>query len=107
MVGFSLLQIEPEAPRRPRHGLLVLSGALKRLRGAGAYPDPMRAARAQWDCLRLAAKAADRAKAAEELRPDFERRLRELGYGPLGVAHAFNLLSGPGTVTDALEALER
>jgi hypothetical protein len=45
--------------------------------------------------------------AAEELRPDFEKRLGELGYDFLGIAHAFSLLSGPGTVSDAVEALER
>ncbi len=59
------------------------------------------------ESLRLAAKAADREKAAEELRPDFEKRLRELGYGSLGIAQAFSLLSGPGTVAEALEALQR
>jgi hypothetical protein len=62
---------------------------------------------AEWESLRLAAKAADRAKAADELRRDFERRLQELGYTPLGIAHAFSLLSGPGTVAEALEVLER
>jgi len=57
--------------------------------------------------LRLAAKAADRAKAAEELRPQFEERLRDLGYGPHGIARAFSMLSGAGTVAEAVEALER
>lgn len=57
--------------------------------------------------MRLAAKASDRAKAADELWPDFERRLKELGYTPLGIAHAFSLLSGPGTVAEALEVVER
>jgi hypothetical protein len=61
----------------------------------------------EWEGLRLAAKAADRAKAADELRPAFERRLQELGYAPLGIARAFSLLSGAGTVAEALEALER
>lgn len=56
--------------------------------------------------LRDAAKAADRAKAAEELRPAFEKRLGELGYHPLAIAHAFSLLRGPGTVAEALEALK-
>lgn len=68
---------------------------------------PLRPAPGEWDSLRLAAKAADRAKAAEELRPEFEKRLKRLGYGPLGIAHAFSILSGPGTVAEALEALER
>jgi hypothetical protein len=57
--------------------------------------------------LRLAAKAADRVKTAEAFRPDFERQLRDHGYGPRGIAHAFSLLSGPGTVPEALDALER
>jgi hypothetical protein len=60
-----------------------------------------------WASLRLAAKAADRAKAADELRPDFENRLKALGYTPRGIARAFSLLSGPGTVAEALEVLER
>jgi hypothetical protein len=57
--------------------------------------------------LRLAAKAADRAKAAEVERPIFERRLRELSYSPRSIAHAFSILSGPGTVAEALEVLKR
>jgi hypothetical protein len=48
--------------------------------------------------LGLAAKGADRAKAAEVGRPAFERRLRELGYGPRSIAHGFAMLSGSGTV---------
>ncbi len=56
-------------------------------------------------CLRLAAKASDRATAAEKLRPAFERRLKELGYGPLAIAHAFTLLQGPGSVDEALAEL--
>ena len=59
----------------------------------------------EWDCLRLAAKAADREKAAEKLRPAFEQRLKDLGYGPLAIAHAFSTLTGPGTVTEALAEL--
>jgi hypothetical protein len=58
-----------------------------------------------WDSLRLAAKAADRAKAAEKLRPGFEKRLKELGYGPRAIAHAFSTLTGPDTVADALAEL--
>jgi len=57
--------------------------------------------------LRLAAKAADREKAARQEWPAFEERLRQLGYGPPAMAHAFSILSGPGTVNEALEALER
>jgi hypothetical protein len=52
--------------------------------------------------LRLAARAADRAKAAEQQRPASEERLRQLGYGPRAIAHAFATLSGPGTVAEAL-----
>jgi hypothetical protein len=57
--------------------------------------------------LRLAAKAADRAKAAQQQWPAFERRLRALGYSPRSIAHAFSILCGPGTVPEALQALER
>jgi len=57
--------------------------------------------------LRLAAKAADRASTASRERPAFEKRLSELGYGPRAIAHAFSTLSGPGTVAEALETLER
>jgi hypothetical protein len=56
--------------------------------------------------LRLAAKAADREKAARQEWPTFEKRLRELGYGPRAIAHAFSTLSGPGTVAEALEVLK-
>lgn len=56
--------------------------------------------------MRLAAKAADRAKAADELWPEFERRLKELGYSARGIARAFSVLSGPGTVDEALHVLE-
>jgi hypothetical protein len=57
--------------------------------------------------LRLAAKAADREKAAGVEWPAFEGRLRELGYGPRAIAHTFSTLSGAGTVAEALEVLER
>lgn len=57
--------------------------------------------------LHLAAKAADREKAAREQWPAFESRLRDLGYGPRAIAHAFSTLSGPGTVAEALEVLKR
>jgi len=66
----------------------------------------MRPSPGEWDCLRLAAKAADRAKAAEALRPAFEERLRELGYSSLAIAHAFSTLTGPGTVEEALGELK-
>jgi hypothetical protein len=56
--------------------------------------------------LRLAAKAADRGKAAREQWPVFEERLTELGYSPRAIAHAFRTLSGPGTVAEALDALK-
>ena len=55
--------------------------------------------------LRLAAKAEDREKAARQEWPAFEERLRQLGYGPRAIAHAFSTLSGPGTVAEALEVL--
>jgi hypothetical protein len=61
----------------------------------------------KWDDLRLAAKAAERSKAGKELWPAVEKRLKELGYGPRGIAHAFSTLTGPGTVTDALATLAR
>ena len=55
--------------------------------------------------LRLAAKAADRGKAASREWPVFEERLTELGYSPRAIAHAFSTLSGPGTLAEALEVL--
>src|ERR1700735_382320 len=39
--------------------------------------------------------------------PAFEERLRELGYGPRAIAHAFSTLRAPGTVDEALEELNR
>lgn len=65
----------------------------------------MRPEPGEWDDLRLAAKAADRRKAAKKLRPAFEKRLRELGYGPRATAHAFTTLQGSGTVAEALTEL--
>jgi hypothetical protein len=59
----------------------------------------------EWDSLRLAAKAEDRAKAAEKLRPAFEQQLRELGYSSLAIAHAFSTMTCPGTVEEALAEL--
>jgi hypothetical protein len=66
----------------------------------------MRPTPGEWDSLRLAAKATDRARAAEALRPAFEERLRKLGYGSLAIAHAFSALTGPDTVEEALAELE-
>jgi hypothetical protein len=65
----------------------------------------MKPAPGEWDDLHLAAKAADRAKAAEKLWPAFEERLRELGYSPLAIAHAFSSLTGPDSVAEALAEL--
>ena len=53
----------------------------------------------------MAAKASDRAQAAEALRPAFERRLGELGYSSRAIAHAFSALIGPDTVEEALAGL--
>lgn len=66
----------------------------------------MRAAPGEWDCLHGLAKASDREKAAEPLRPAFEERLRELGYSPLAIAHAFSSLTGAHTVEEALAELK-
>ncbi len=57
------------------------------------------------ESLRLAAKATDRGKAAQQEWPAFAERLNELGYSPRAIAHAFSTLSGPGTVAEALEVL--
>ena len=57
--------------------------------------------------LRLAAKAADRQQAASQEWPAFESRLQELGYTARAIAHAFRTLSGPGSVAEAVAALER
>jgi hypothetical protein len=74
---------------------------------APAVPLARETGPAEWEGLRLAAKAADRAKVADQLPSDFENRLTALGYTPLGIAHAFSLLSRPGTIAEALEALDR
>ena len=55
--------------------------------------------------LRLAAKAADREAAAEDLWPTFEQRLRALGYDGRAIARAYRTLAGPGTVSEALAQL--
>jgi hypothetical protein len=65
----------------------------------------MKPGEGEFEDLRLAAKAADRGKAARREWPAFEKRLRQLGYSPRAVAHAFSTLSGPGTVAEALEVL--
>jgi hypothetical protein len=57
----------------------------------------MRPGEGEFEDLRLAAKAAARGKAAEEEWLAFEKRLRQFGYSPLAIAHAFRTLSGPGT----------
>ena len=57
------------------------------------------------ESLRLAAKAADRTKAAQQEWPAFEKRLREFGYSPRVIAHAFSTLSGAGSVAEALAVL--
>lgn len=56
----------------------------------------------EFEDLRLAAKAADRGKAARQEWPAFEERLKLLGYSPRAIAHAFSTLSGAGTVAEAL-----
>jgi hypothetical protein len=65
----------------------------------------MKPGESEFEGLRLAAKAADRGKAAQQEWPAFEERLKELGYSPRAIAHAFRTLSGPGTVAEALEVL--
>jgi hypothetical protein len=65
----------------------------------------MKPSEGEFEDLRLAAKAADRGKAARQEWPAFEERLQRLGYSPRAIAHAFSTLSGPGTVADALEVL--
>lgn len=67
----------------------------------------MKPEKGEHEDLRLAAKAADRATAARQEWPRFEKRLMELGYDPRAIAHAFRTLSGSGTVDEALEALQR
>ena len=65
----------------------------------------MRPREGDFEALRLAAKAADRGRAAQQEWPVFEKRLRQLGYGPWAIAHAFSTLSGSGSVAEALEVL--
>lgn len=66
----------------------------------------MKARPGEHEDLRLAAKVTDREKAAELQRPEFERRLTELGYPPGAIAEAYMTLRGPGTVEDALAQLQ-
>ena len=65
----------------------------------------MRPEEGAFEGLRLAAKAADRGKAAQREWPGFEQHLKELGYSPLAIAHAFSTLTA-GTVEEALTELE-
>jgi hypothetical protein len=65
----------------------------------------MKPSEGEFEDLRLAAKAADRGKAARQEWPAFEERLKQLGYSPRAIAHAFSTLSGPSTVAEALEVL--
>lgn len=67
----------------------------------------MKAAPGEHEDLRLAAKVADREKAAATQWPVFEARLRELGYGHDAIWRAFDVLKGPGTVDEALQELRR
>ncbi len=67
----------------------------------------MRRGDGEFGDLRLAAGATDRQQAARWQWPAFEVRLRDLGYSPSAIAHAFCSLSGPGTVAEALAVLER
>jgi len=71
----------------------------------GASVRPVSSNEGLFESLRLAAKAADRAQAAEKLRPAFEKRLKRLGYGPRAIAHAFSSLAGPDTVAETLAEL--
>lgn len=65
----------------------------------------MRPEEGAFEGLCHAAKAADRGKAAQREWPGFEKRLTELGYSPLAIAHAFSTLTA-GTVEEALSELE-
>jgi hypothetical protein len=60
----------------------------------------MKAVSQEWEHLRLSAAAVDRERAAQELKPAFEQRMRELGYGPIAIAHAAEMLAGPYTVAE-------
>ena len=58
----------------------------------------MKARPGEHEDLRLAPKAADREKAAESQRREFEQRLTALGYPPQAIWHAYETLRGLGTV---------
>jgi hypothetical protein len=62
----------------------------------------MRPAPEERDSLHLSAKAPDRANAAEKLRVAFEKRLSDLGYSSMAIAHAVSTPTGAGTVEEAL-----
>ena len=66
----------------------------------------MKARPGEHEDLRLAPKAADREKAAESQRREFEQRLTALGYPPQAIWHAYETLRGLGTVEDALAQLQ-
>jgi hypothetical protein len=55
--------------------------------------------------LRLAAKAEDREKAFREHWPAVEAQLRQWGYASWGIGQAYFVLSGGGSVNEAVEAL--
>jgi hypothetical protein len=59
----------------------------------------------EWGSLRLAAKAADRERAFREHWPAVAAQLRHSGYSSWGIAQAQSVLSGGGTVNEAVEAL--
>jgi hypothetical protein len=59
----------------------------------------------EWGSLRLAAKAADRERAFREYWPAVAAQLRHSGYSSWGIAQAHSVLSGGGTVNEAVEAL--
>lgn len=61
----------------------------------------------EWECLRLAAKAADREKAFRDHWPAVETQLRQWGYPSWGIAQAHLVLSSGGSVNEAVEALRR
>jgi hypothetical protein len=65
----------------------------------------VRAPPGEFESLRLLAEAHDRLCAAEKEFPAFEARLRQLGYGTRSIMHAYQLLSGPGTVAEAHDGL--
>jgi hypothetical protein len=87
---------------------LVLSTAGKRGLGGSRHQSYVWLVTSNDDLfgLRLAANGADREKAAREQWPAFEEHLKRLGYSPRLIMRAFCVLSGPGTVAEALQALK-